>query len=147
MSVPGINTLSSCPIDPYPTTPPRGYSVSTACPDDLATIYQTVRATGQHNFVAARIPVPHGLNMAAWRQYAHCHNDPELTQFLEYGFPISYMLPPNATPSCQQSRLSHPVSLPCGPLYHNGITIWHPVWPVSRTPISPLSNQCPHDRP
>ena len=92
MSVPGIDTLSSRPIDPYPTTP-RGYSVSTACPDDLATIYQTVRATGQHNFVAARIPVPHGLNMAAWRHYAHCHNDPELSQFLEYGFPISYMLP------------------------------------------------------
>jgi hypothetical protein len=53
-------------------------------------IYDTVRATGVPNFLAARLPIPHQLDIARWRYYLHGHNDISLVDFLEFGFPVGF---------------------------------------------------------
>ena len=59
---------------------------------DVVGIYKAVRKTGVPNFLAARIPLPHGLNIQAWRKaFATSeYQDTALLDFLEYGFPVDF---------------------------------------------------------
>lgn len=56
-------------------------------------IYDLVRSTGRHNYLEARIPVPSGMNIAAWRTLLHDYSDYQLCDFLEFGWPVNYSLP------------------------------------------------------
>ena len=59
-------------------------AVNTAIGVDLATMYETVKATGLH--------------IGAWEYYlTQEYEDLELLQFTKYGFPQGYMGPPSNT--------------------------------------------------
>ena len=71
--------------------------------NDTALIYDAVRATNMHNHEKARIPLPTGLNINAWRKESTSHpDDPLIMGGIMYGFPIQYVGPP-----CYQAD-SHP---------------------------------------
>jgi hypothetical protein len=53
-------------------------------------IYDRVRLTGVPNFLQARIPLLHSLNIQNWRRYLKGHSDISLPDFLEFGFPIGF---------------------------------------------------------
>ena len=69
-----------------PTTTPK---LSSQTPK-LLRIYDAVRTTGLPNFLRAKIPLPHGLNLTNWARYLPVYKDPLLSQFLAYGFPANY---------------------------------------------------------
>jgi hypothetical protein len=74
-------------------------------------IYDLVRASGAPNFLSARVPLPHQLNIARWREYLHGHTDVALVDFLEYGFPIGFnpSHPLESTDRNHASALLHPL--------------------------------------
>ena len=53
-----------------------------------ADIYRSVTAISGHNFRGARVPVPSGLCMEAWRRHLQGYADHNLPDFLEFGWPI-----------------------------------------------------------
>jgi hypothetical protein len=63
--------------------------------DDLISnclrIYDNVRASGAPNFLLAKIPLPHQLNIERWRAYLYGHTDLALVDFLQYGFPVGFI--------------------------------------------------------
>ena len=73
----------------------------------LASIYQSVQAVGAPNYRGARQPVPHNLNIQAWRDRSHLFPDASLVEMLEFGFPIGYTAPQLHTlrPSTQATIL------------------------------------------
>ena len=64
----------------------------------LGAIYTAVTAVQGYNFTAARVPVPSGLCVEAWRHYLEGYHDTNLPDFLAYGWPIY----------CQQSAVLSP---------------------------------------
>ena len=56
--------------------------------EELAEIYRTVTATQGHNFRGARVSVPSGLCVEAWRKQLQGHADHNLPDFLEFDWPI-----------------------------------------------------------
>jgi hypothetical protein len=60
-------------------------------PSELIPIYNAVKGTGVPNFLHARIPLPHALNIEAWRRYLP--DNSSLCDFLAFGFPTSYSAP------------------------------------------------------
>ena len=58
--------------------------------DLCCAIYRLVAASGNYNYVDARVPVPSALNMPAWRQKLTNYHDMQVLELLEYGFPMSY---------------------------------------------------------
>ena len=56
----------------------------------LRDLYNTVQRTGCYNFMAARKPVPSGLNIASWRRYLADYTDHNLVDMLEFGWPIHF---------------------------------------------------------
>ena len=56
----------------------------------LALLYQAVHSSGLPNYRGARQPLPHNINIPAWRQRSHLFNDPSLIVILDFGFPIGY---------------------------------------------------------
>ena len=64
-------------------------------PQDLFTsrclhIYDLVRESGAPNFLLARIPLPHQLDIARWRSYLNGHSDVALVDYLQFGFPVGF---------------------------------------------------------
>ena len=57
---------------------------------ELADIYSEVTATGLPNYTGARRPVPHDLDIKAWRSYEHLLRDSSLVDMLEFGFPVGF---------------------------------------------------------
>ena len=53
-------------------------------------IYDKVRQTGLPNFMDARVPVPSGVNIAAWRECLLEYPDVSLVDHLEFGWPLDY---------------------------------------------------------
>ena len=53
-------------------------------------IYDRVAMTGVYNHVGARVPIPSGLNVQAWKQYLEDYRVPNLVMYLEYGWPINF---------------------------------------------------------
>ena len=43
-----------------------------------------------YNCVGARVPIPSGLNVAAWKEYLRDYRDPNLVGFLEYRWPVNF---------------------------------------------------------
>ena len=54
----------------------------------IGQIYEKVIAVRGFNFRGAKVPVPSGLCIAAWRQYLADYQDTNLVDFLTYGWPI-----------------------------------------------------------
>ena len=53
-------------------------------------IFYKVNETGMPNYQAARIPLPHELNMHKWRELLVGYGDTLLADFLEFGWPIAF---------------------------------------------------------
>ena len=53
-------------------------------------IYQQVRATGQPNYLQAKIALPRSLNITEWSRLLATYHDKELLGLLTYGFPLGY---------------------------------------------------------
>jgi hypothetical protein len=63
-------------------------------------IFDVVRASRLPNYLGARVPLPHGLHMPAWRYYLRDYvQDLLLCDFLEFGWPISYAANQPPTPA------------------------------------------------
>ena len=79
-------------------------------PSQYDRIYDAVHSSGLPNFLGARIPLQHNLHVAAWRRYLPTYNDPELPEYLEYGFPLGYTLghTPVSSPMNHSSALCYP---------------------------------------
>ena len=77
---------------PYLAPSPLPISPSAGLACDIASLYNAVHSQGIPNFCGARIPVSHQLNIPTWRHYADRFDDPDLIDFLEFGFPLSYVL-------------------------------------------------------
>ncbi len=62
------------------------------------------------NAFTLRIPVPSALNISEWRSRLHNYSDPELCDFLEFGWPVSYVssTPPVSSQQNHGSALSSP---------------------------------------
>ena len=56
----------------------------------LFRLHRRVTETGSYNFAKARIPVPSGLNISAWRSFLEGYHDSKLVDFLEFGWPINF---------------------------------------------------------
>ena len=54
-------------------------------------IYGRVVKTGAYNFQAARIPIPSGLNIDAWRKYLHDYHNNRIVGYLDFGWPSGFM--------------------------------------------------------
>lgn len=80
------------------------------CDNDCWLIYDAVKASGVHNFLDARIPLPHGLHIKQWRKQLMDYTDQELCDFLEFGFPINYVAstPPVSVIGNHSSALDYP---------------------------------------
>ena len=79
--------------DPSPVhRPEMSFAFSQEHPQ-LAAIYQAVQAVRTPNYRGARQPVPHNLNIQAWRDRSHLFPDASLVEMLEFGFPIGYTAP------------------------------------------------------
>ena len=101
----------TCALPPYPlcpgplsdaltppvTRPPLSQDFAQAFPS-LALIYNAVTDLGTPNYRGARFPVPHKLNIPAWKERSHLFKDPSLIQMLEFGFPIGYTDPQPPAP-------------------------------------------------
>ena len=70
--------------------PLADFSNSTDLSARCLQIYDLVRASGAPNFLAARVPLPHQLNIPCWRTYLQGHSDTALVDYLEYGFPVGF---------------------------------------------------------
>ena len=56
---------------------------------ELKDIYEEVARIGGYNYTGARRRVPSGLNVAAWREHLRGYRDPNLVEFLEFGWPVN----------------------------------------------------------
>ena len=74
---------------------------------DLGEIYTTVTSVGGHNYRGARVPVPSGLCIQAWRKYLEGYHDTTLPDFLEFGWPVNCDLTAMITPTYR----NHPSAL------------------------------------
>ena len=54
----------------------------------LGDIYTEVTSVGGHNFRGARVRVPSGLSVEAWRKHLAGYHDNNLVDFLAYGWPV-----------------------------------------------------------
>ena len=70
----------------WPTTVPSHWKGNIA----YMQIYDAVRLTGLPNYIGARVPVPSGLNIPAWREKLHGYHDSLLVEYLEFGWPADY---------------------------------------------------------
>ena len=56
----------------------------------LGSIYMKVAVTGKFNHMGARIRVPSGLKIRAWRAYLDDYHDRRLPDYLEFGWPVNF---------------------------------------------------------
>ena len=56
---------------------------------DWVTIFTKVVATGKYNYQGARIPVPSGLRVEAWKECLRGYHDYGVVEFLNYGWPAN----------------------------------------------------------
>ena len=104
----------------------------------LADIYTVVAVSGLPNYRGARLPVPHGLNIPAWRSYEHLLRDPSLVDMLEFGFLVGFNrdTPPTAGLDNHSSARVNPIHVSKyieTELEHETI-----VGPFKTDPFSPL---------
>ena len=75
-----------------------------------------------HNYKGARIRVPSAMKVAAWRHYLSDYHDPNLVEFIEFGWPVNYVggAPLVATENNHTSSLQYQQDI--GLLCQDGIT-------------------------
>ena len=79
------------------------------CPR-LASTYQAVTASRVPNYRGARVSLDHGLNITEWRNNIYKTTDPQLVDFLDYGFPTGFegtQVPTLDIPN-HSSSIAHP---------------------------------------
>ena len=81
-------------------------------PEYFSALHQLVNSAGPHypggtpNHLGARIPLQHtGLNLEMWRKHLIGYDSPEVSQYLEFGFPIGLQQDPK--PELQSSYRNH----------------------------------------
>ena len=76
---------------------------------ELRDIFNAVVSKKQFNYKGARIPVPSGLKVGAWRHYLQDYHDDGVPDFLEFGWPVNYGggTPLIATPVNHNSAKQH----------------------------------------
>lgn len=67
-------------------------------------IYEQVLKTGVPNYASARIPIPSGLNIPAWRAALKGYKDEAIVDFLEFGWPVNYSVAFLPTPSAKNHQ-------------------------------------------
>ena len=99
--------------DPSPVHRPQMSSTFSQEHPQLAAIYQAVQAVGTPNYRGARQPLPHNLNIPAWRDRSHLFPDTSLVEMLEFGFPIGYTAshPPAPHTGNHSSANKHPADI------------------------------------
>ena len=70
---------------------------------NMLEIYSKVSETGCYNFQKARIPIPSGLNIKAWKKYLVDYTDREILHYLEFGWPSNF----NHMASLQSTFVNH----------------------------------------
>ena len=103
-------------VDPWPrvSNPPTASILCTSQKSghisDLMDIYNRVNISGVPNYIAARIPLPHDLNIPIWRLYLEHYPAIKLCDYLEFGFPINYTSPgpPWRTETNHSSATAYP---------------------------------------
>ena len=56
----------------------------------LREIFDAVIATGKYNFAQAKLRIPSGLNIPAWREALRSYSDRAIVDYLAYGWPINF---------------------------------------------------------
>ena len=131
--------------EPSPVHRPQMSSTFSQEHPQLAAIYQAVQAVGTPNYRGARQPVPHNLNIPAWRDRSHLFPDTSLVEMLEFGFPIGYTAshPPAPHTGNHPSANQHPADIDAyldKELRHSAI-----IGPADRPPPISVATDQPHD--
>ena len=58
--------------------------------EQLRNVFVAATHRGTYNAEGARVRVPSGLCISAWREYLADYNDPHLVDFLEFGWPVNF---------------------------------------------------------
>ena len=76
---------------------------------DLIQAHKMVRSSGVPNFLSCRIPVQGPLRPQVWRAYLHDYWDQQLTDLIEFGFPLDFkrMYPLQSTMDNHTSANDH----------------------------------------
>ena len=106
-------------------------------------IYVKVRQTALPNHMSAKISIPSGLNIAAWRSMLVGYHDKRLVDYLEYGWPVDYtaVAPPTTSDSNHTEDLAHLASVSTyvrTELPHGAL-----LGPFSQPPFTPWSQTSP----
>ena len=101
---------------PAVTSPPSSLAFTDASPP-LALLYHAVRSSGLPNYRGACLPVPHNINIQAWRQRSHLFSDPSLIEMLEFGFPHRLHCAPPAGTILRQPSFCHTAPQGCHSLH------------------------------
>ena len=76
------------------------------CAREYQLIYDTVRKIGLPNYLGARITIPSGLHISAWRQLLVGFPDTLLVDHLEYGWPLDYTASVIPTPTTKNHSVT-----------------------------------------
>ena len=81
--------------------------------DQWEDIYDAVVGVGRYNYCGARVPVPSGLCVDAWRRYLQSYPDVGMVDFLEFGWPVNFdrSSPLRSTMVNHTSALQYPADL------------------------------------
>ena len=75
--------------------------------DHYLKIYDVVKSTGQFNYLSAKIPLPTPLKIQNWRILLQNYSDKEITNFLEFGWPIGFI----ASVWAESNHKNHPSAI------------------------------------
>ena len=53
-------------------------------------LFNKIAFSEMYNFQKARVRVPSGFNIEAWRRYLEDYEDKKIVDFLEFGWPMSF---------------------------------------------------------
>ena len=139
----------TCALPPYPlcpgplldaNTPPvtrRALSQDFAhAYPSLALIYSAVKSVGAPNYRGARQPVPHNINVPAWRKRSHLFNDPSLIEMYRvHSLTFTGLI-------FRQPSFCHPAPVRCHSLHQQGARACSHHWPspVSPIPVAPVQS-------
>ena len=79
--------------------------------NSFVTLHNLVHATGQPNFLGARLSVSTSLNLSLWRSLLTEYSDVVLCDYLEFGWPMGYAyhgVLPSSDPRNHKGALAFP---------------------------------------
>ena len=139
---------------------PQSFAPPDPClfePNSFVTLHNLVYASGQPNFLGARLPVPTSLNLSLWRSLLTEYSDVVVCDYLEFGWPIGYdyhgVLPSSDFrnhkgaldfPSAVDSYLSSELTFDsvCGPFARNPFEA-----PIALSPLNSVPKLFMETRP